>query len=366
LQPTPDCRPDVYETLLENLLPVAGSQGLRELLQIHNYALSASEIATIYNSCIVHLPSVDAGDNISIRSEDVAGTTINGTATDEDAEDTLTYRWRQGGNILLNWTEAGPNGECRLDLSTVWLGIGTHTLTLEVRDGTATVPDEMSLTIENSAPHPAINMSGTFEVGTPIVLKGQAWDYDGDTLSYQWMEGDRTLCSPGSIATSPNGAVIDLPDCLLTGLALGSHTISLIVDDGVNDPVMAQTTVHVIDTGCPTLAPTVTKAILWPPNHKMVGIFIQANAADNSSQPVTLSARVSSNEPFEGLDDDDLSPDWTQPTINQDTGIISLQLRAERSGKGNGRIYTITITATDSSQNSSAADIQVIVPHDKS
>jgi hypothetical protein len=32
LQPTPDCRPDVYETLLENLLPVAGSQGLRELL----------------------------------------------------------------------------------------------------------------------------------------------------------------------------------------------------------------------------------------------------------------------------------------------------------------------------------------------
>jgi hypothetical protein len=41
--------------------------------------------------------------------------------------------------------------------------------------------------------------------------------------------------------------------------------------------------------------------------------------------------------------DSDKSSDWTGPNIDQVKGIITLQLRAERSGKGNGRIYTVTI-----------------------
>ena len=57
--------------------------------------------------------------------------------------------------------------------------------------------------------------------------------------------------------------------------------------------------------------------------------------------------------------------DWTEPVIDQDNGIITLQLRAERSGTGEGRIYTITITATDESGNSSQAQVNIIVPHDK-
>ena len=40
----------------------------------------------------------------------------------------------------------------------------------------------------------------------------------------------------------------------------------------------------------------------------------------------------------------DKIPDWTVPTIDQDKGIITLQLRAERSGKGKSRINTVTIT----------------------
>ena len=120
----------------------------------------------------------------------------------------------------------------------------------------------------------------------------------------------------------------------------------------------------VIDTMDPTLQPLQDKCILWPPNHQMVDISIAANASDNSGE-VTLTASVASDEPIDGLDDEDMAPDWTEPVIDQVNGIITLQLRAERSGSGDGRVYTVTITATDESDNSSTVAVEIIVPHDK-
>jgi hypothetical protein len=61
----------------------------------------------------------------------------------------------------------------------------------------------------------------------------------------------------------------------------------------------------------------------------------------------------------------DKSPDWTVPTIDQVKGIITLQLRAERSGSGKGRVYTITVTGTDTSGNKSQAKVEIRVPHDQ-
>ena len=91
----------------------------------------------------------------------------------------------------------------------------------------------------------------------------------------------------------------------------------------------------------------------------MVPITIWANAGDNSGLPVTLKATVSCNEPNDG------SVYWTEPAIDQATGIITLQLRADRLGKGTGRQYTIGITATDQSGNMSNAKVVVSVPHDQ-
>lgn len=116
----------------------------------------------------------------------------------------------------------------------------------------------------------------------------------------------------------------------------------------------------------PTIAPVASPSILWPPNHKMVNVSINAHAHDNSGLPVTLAANVSSNEPVTSNEDGDLSPDWTLlPVIDQVTGVITLQLRAERLGNGNGREYSISITATDQSGNDSNAIVKVLVPHDK-
>jgi hypothetical protein len=332
-------------------------------------------VAAMYNDCSFCVwpvrgpevatnqpPEANAGDDLAITSEDQDITVVQGTATDPD-NDPLTYRWLEGETVLLDSADVGENGEAHLDLSLVQgFSIGEHILTLEVNDGQATSSDEMRLIIENSAPHAAPLGTGIYEINTEVIVSGNVSDFDGDLLYYQWMEGTNVLFS-GQVQTTSGGDPVDLPNHTISNLGLGNHTIILSVNDGINDPVTSDITVEVIDTTDPTLAPMPDKTILWPPNHKMVDIVIEANADDKSGGQVYLSATVSSNEPEDGLGDGDMAPDWTEPEI--DNGIITLQLRAERSGSGDGRIYTITITATDDSGNDSSADVEIIVPHDK-
>jgi dTDP-D-glucose 4,6-dehydratase len=66
-----------------------------------------------------------------------------------------------------------------------------------------------------------------------------------------------------------------------------------------------------------------------------------------------------SNEPVLGHGSGHTSPDWI---VVDDHHV---QLRAEREGNGSGRIYTITITCTDSGGNSSEEQVEVTVPHDR-
>jgi hypothetical protein len=308
-------------------------------------------------------PTADAGTDLTITSEEMVDTVIQGTASDVDPDNTLQYQWKKGETVLIEWSQVGENGECLLALSNVSLIIGSHTLTLEVSDGHDTVSDDMILTVLNSPPHAAPMGSCVYEINSDVTLEGSVSDYDGDLLNYYWKEDSNVLHS-GSIETENGGTPVQLPEHIVSHFGLGTHTIELQVEDGINNSVSAQITVEIVDETVPTLAPVANKTILWPPNHKMVDITIEANAADNSGLPVTLSCAVTSNEPQNGLGDGDKEPDWTEPLIDQENGRIHLQLRSERSGSGDGRIYTITITATDQASNSSTVNIEIIVPHD--
>ena len=107
------------------------------------------------------------------------------------------------------------------------------------------------------------------------------------------------------------------------------------------------------------LAPVITGAsaspdVLWPPNHKFVDVTIDYTVTDPC--PNTCVLTVSSNEPPV----DDKTPEWIIVDAHH------LQLRAERLGSGNGRIYTITTTCTnDTNKESSTQTVTVLVPHDQ-
>ncbi len=112
-------------------------------------------------------------------------------------------------------------------------------------------------------------------------------------------------------------------------------------------------------------APTITNAtadpsVLWPPNHRMVEVTISYDVTDNCPLPPgSCTLDVTSNEPVLAHGSGHTSPDWI---VVDDHHVL---LRAERQGNGNGRIYTITITCTDSGGNSSTEDVEVTVPHDR-
>jgi rhamnogalacturonan endolyase len=102
---------------------------------------------------------------------------------------------------------------------------------------------------------------------------------------------------------------------------------------------------------------TASAMTLWPPNHRMVPVSLDVALVDLLDP--TPSARiigVSSNEPIDGVDDGTTSPDW------EITGALSVNLRAERSGVGTGRVYTIQVEARDAAGNATPQTVTVSVP----
>lgn len=112
-----------------------------------------------------------------------------------------------------------------------------------------------------------------------------------------------------------------------------------------------------LDGTPPTLDVTVTPNLLWPPNHKYVTVKATVNVTDDRDpNPTWELVSVTSNEPDNGLDDGDTPNDIV---IVNDT---TFKLRAERSGTGTGRVYTITYQATDAYGNSTMTSVTVTVP----
>jgi hypothetical protein len=176
---------------------------------------------------------------------------------------------------------------------------------------------------------------------TAVVLDGTgSEDADGDALAFTWT-------GPFGTATGPTPTVL---------LGLGVHEVTLLVDDGTGRTDTDTVTVTISDTTAPTLVVTDLPGELWPPNHELVAIRPTLSASDAVDPSPVVSLTVSSSEPDDGTGDGDAEEDIVVD------GPGDFALRAERAGKGPGRVYTLVWTVTDSSGNSATATAWVTVP----
>lgn len=140
----------------------------------------------------------------------------------------------------------------------------------------------------------------------------------------------------------------------------GSFTFEFV--DAAGNTGTATATVANIDKIAPTLTLSVDKPVLDPPNHKMVTVTasVYADGTGSDIASVVLTSIVL-NEPDNELGDGNTVNDIQDAAVG--TYDTSFSLRAERSGKGTDRVYTITYTVTDAAGNVATASTQVVVPH---
>jgi hypothetical protein len=176
-----------------------------------------------------------------------------------------------------------------------------------------------------------------------VVLDGSgSSDPDGDALSYTW--------------TGPFGTATGVMPTV--SLPLGSHTVTLTVDDGDGGTSTDTVQIEVVDTTAPVIASlSASPALLWPPNHRWVEVALAVSVSDQCDpSPACWIVSATSSEPENGLGDGNTAPDI------QVTGLLTARLRAERQGGGPGRRYTLTVQCTDRSGNAATALAGVIVP----
>jgi len=171
------------------------------------------------------------------------------------------------------------------------------------------------------------------------------------------MGGTATFTLPGDLPTGvyhlaacadADGAVVELNEqnnCSFSKLE-GVSVIVAVLERAPNQP-----------PDCSKARPSVN--LLWPPNHKLVSITVDS-ITDPDGDTVTLTVtKITQDEPVNGLGDGDTSPDGFG------VGTPQAQVRAERSGKGNGRVYAITVKADDGKGSTCNAIVTVGVPHDQ-
>ncbi|MGG3471578.1 hypothetical protein ABES02_29445, partial [Neobacillus pocheonensis] len=136
----------------------------------------------------------------------------------------------------------------------------------------------------------------------------------------------------------------------------GTNTLEYRSIDRAGNMEETHSVALLIDKTAPTINIVPDRPELWPPNGTMVPIKMTVNAADGISgiRSVTLDSIVCN----------ELDPECMAEAEygKYDTEFL---LKAERSGGGPGRVYTITYTASDKAGHVTTGTSTVTVPHDR-
>jgi predicted outer membrane repeat protein len=267
---------------------------------------------------------------------------------------TITFVWKKGATVLNNGDLGGR--------VTITSGSNTSTLTI-----TGTVPsDADTYTVEATGSCSTTTQSATLTVNAAThttdpadqtVCKGTDAHFSTTAsgtgpFHYAWTLDGNPFNGDSSSITVPTGS-----------LSVGNHTVT-VTTTGSCGSEMQSATLNV-SSGTPVINLSTTSATMWPPNHQYqtfnVSDFVSSATAGCGGGDITGSVviqKVSSDEPenSSGADGN------TVNDIVIAANCKSVQLRRERDGNLNGRVYTITFKVTDSFGNTATATVKVSVP----
>lgn len=147
---------------------------------------------------------------------------------------------------------------------------------------------------------------------------------------------------------------------------LGDNMVTLTVSDQAGNVAECQAVVTVADMLPPVI--TVAEPItLWSPNHKYTSFVLNdlvTDVSDNCSELIVSDVKivkVTSDEP------EDMNGNGDGKTLNDMViadDCMSVQLRSEREGTRNGRVYTVYLELSDNNGNIVSTVCFINVPHD--
>lgn len=146
----------------------------------------------------------------------------------------------------------------------------------------------------------------------------------------------------------------------------GTYTITYTASDDSGNAATPKTrTVIVVDTGLPVITVNSLTPSLWPANHKYKTFAVTdfvTGVADGCSTSLGVSSvvveKITSDEIENGNGDGNTTDD-----IVIAANCKSFQVRAERDGGGNGRVYTVTFAVKDAAGNIGRKTAKIVVPH---
>jgi hypothetical protein len=162
-------------------------------------------------------------------------------------------------------------------------------------------------------------------------------------------------------ATDPESGIASSMGCGTTTLTDETTGVNLTCSatNGVGLSTSSKVSVKIDKTPPDISGMPATGCTLWPPDGKFVQVA-DVRASD------ALSGIVQNSLVVNGTSNEMVDPAAPDIAIASDgSGGFTLQLRADRLGSGNGRIYTLTATAIDQAGNRTNSTAACNVPHDQ-
>ena len=191
----------------------------------------------------------------------------------------------------------------------------------------------------------AISWVADVPAGTGLAVSARAGDIAADLAGLAWID-------------ITNGA--DLSGSALQGRFIEMRALLSHEPGVVASPVLYELTV----SGTANVAPDCAAAEasvgeIWPPDHRMVDVEI-LGVQDPDGDPVSITiTRITQDEPLRIRGNGRCQADA------EGIGSPVARVRAERAGRGNGRVYEIHFRASDGAGGECEGSVRVCVPHDR-